>query len=320
MNEQNREADAADDESHRPPAFARPAPPPLKDENDRRDRRAQVSVELLRVAGLEKVDDLETDRRAALADAGPKWEALAVALRTAWTARLSAQAKARGGRGEWAAADRRERFLPLGAGSTGRPPAAAEVRKRPARVPAVAGRVLPWAAGAAGDGQGRRVLRGRRKGMCRRPAVARRLTRNCAGFAGPTGGIPRELARPVLSASPLRWRVSVGHGFRPRYKCQAGESDRPGRVVVVASHAPGPVGPERTLSMTVTMPLTRRLAVALAICFAASAARAEQPTFFLSDGPNKDTAKEVTKNILLRPNEGTPTTPTSPTRRRRTGP
>jgi hypothetical protein len=130
MHEQNREADAADDEARRPPSSARPAPLPLEEEADRRGRRAQASVELLRVAGLEKVDDLEAIRRKALADSGPQWEALAAALRKAWTTSLPTQAQARGDAKQWAAAERRERFLPLGAAPTGRPPAAAEVRKR----------------------------------------------------------------------------------------------------------------------------------------------------------------------------------------------
>jgi hypothetical protein len=130
MNEQNREADAGDAGAHRAPASARPAPLPLEDELDRRDRRAEVSVELLRVAGLDKVDDLDAARRAALADSGPKWEAVASALRAAWGDQLPAQAKMLGDKSDWAAADRRERFLPLGAGATGRQPAAVEVRKR----------------------------------------------------------------------------------------------------------------------------------------------------------------------------------------------
>lgn len=130
MNQQNREADAADAEAHRPPASARPAPQPLEDELDRRDRRAEASGELLRVAGLEKVDELDAARRAALADSGPKWEDLATKLRAAWGTKLPAQAAARGDKKDWPAADRRERFLPLGAGATGRQPAAAEVRKR----------------------------------------------------------------------------------------------------------------------------------------------------------------------------------------------
>jgi hypothetical protein len=55
---------------------------------------------------------------------------LATALRTAWTARLPEQARLLGDKKAWPAADRRERFLALGAGPTGRPPAAAEVRRR----------------------------------------------------------------------------------------------------------------------------------------------------------------------------------------------
>ncbi len=122
--EQVRAADAAEDAAHQPPPTARPAPPPLADEADRRERRAQVSVELLRAAGLEKVDDLEAARQAALADPGPKWDVLAAALRAAWAVRLPEQAKALADRKAWAAADRRERFLP----PADRPPAAVQVR------------------------------------------------------------------------------------------------------------------------------------------------------------------------------------------------
>jgi hypothetical protein len=130
MNEQNRDADQADDDAHRRPASARPAPQRLRDENDRRDRRAQVSIELLRVAGLDKVEVLETQRQAALADTGPKWEALATALRTAWTVRLPEQARLLGDQKTWPAADRRERFLSPGTAPTDRKPAAYEVRRR----------------------------------------------------------------------------------------------------------------------------------------------------------------------------------------------
>jgi hypothetical protein len=68
---------------------------------------------------------------------------------------------------------------------------------------------------------------------------------------------------------------------------------------------PGSVGPERTPSMIAALPFTRRAALTLAACMLCAAAHAQQPTLFLGDGPNKDTAKEV-KNILLRPNAGTP--------------
>ncbi|HEY1379668.1 MAG TPA: hypothetical protein VGF55_22890, partial [Gemmataceae bacterium] len=130
LHEEVRAADAAEDESHQPPAAARPAPAPLADEADRRERRAAVSVGLLRAAGLEKIDDLDATRRAALSERpasgypGPKWDALAAALRAAWTVRLPEQAKVLADRNAWAAADRRERFLPL----ADRPPAALQVR------------------------------------------------------------------------------------------------------------------------------------------------------------------------------------------------
>jgi hypothetical protein len=53
--------------------------------------------------------------------------------------------------------------------------------------------------------------------------------------------------------------------------------------------------------MTLRLPV----AIALAAGLTVSAARAQEPTLFLGDGPTPATAKEV-KNILLRPNAGTP--------------
>src|SRR5438105_2706653 len=53
--------------------------------------------------------------------------------------------------------------------------------------------------------------------------------------------------------------------------------------------------------------MTRRFsfAVALSAGLLTAAARGQEPTLFLGDGPNPATAKEV-KNILLRPNTGAP--------------
>jgi hypothetical protein len=128
LHKQTREADAADNDALRPPGTNRSPDPPLKDESERRERRARVSVELLRVAGLEKVDELDTARRTALADNG-KWETLAAALRLAWTERLPQQAKTRRTKQDWPAADRRERFLLPDSVPAGRP-AAVEVHRR----------------------------------------------------------------------------------------------------------------------------------------------------------------------------------------------
>jgi hypothetical protein len=110
VHKQTRDADAADNDSLRPPGVNRAADPPLKDEQERRDRRARVSVELLRIAGLDKIDELDAARRSALADQA-KWETLAGKLRAAWTDQLPQQAKARRDARDWPAADRRERFL-----------------------------------------------------------------------------------------------------------------------------------------------------------------------------------------------------------------
>jgi hypothetical protein len=107
---QVREADAADDESHRPPAPAKAAELPLQGEAARRERRAKVSVDVLRVAGVNTAD-LDATYRAALADP-PKWADFAAKLRTAWVADLPKEAKVRAEKREWVAADRRERFLP----------------------------------------------------------------------------------------------------------------------------------------------------------------------------------------------------------------
>jgi hypothetical protein len=132
IHKQTREADAADNDALRPPGTNRSPDPPLKDEPDRRERRARVSVELLRVAGLDKVDELDAARRAALADQG-KWEALAAALRLAWSDQLPQQAKARRDKQDWPGADRRERFLPPEKAVAGRS-AAAEVRRADQKV------------------------------------------------------------------------------------------------------------------------------------------------------------------------------------------
>lgn len=51
-------------------------------------------------------------------------------------------------------------------------------------------------------------------------------------------------------------------------------------------------------------PFVRR-AVLLAACLLPAAARGQDLSFYLGDGPNKDTAKPVA-NVLLRPNTGTP--------------
>ncbi len=128
VHKQTREADAADNDALRPPGTNRSPDPPLKDEPERRERRANVSIELLRVAGMERVNALEVARRAALTDAG-KWEALAAALRLAWSDRLPQQAKAQRDKKDWAAADRRERFLLPDSLPAGRS-AAVEIRRR----------------------------------------------------------------------------------------------------------------------------------------------------------------------------------------------
>src|SRR5262245_36953403 len=58
--------------------------------------------------------------------------------------------------------------------------------------------------------------------------------------------------------------------------------------------------------MTAALPLSRRMALALAVGLLTTAARAQDvPTFFLGDSPNKDTAKEQ-KNIVMRPNVDNP--------------
>jgi hypothetical protein len=128
IHKQTREADAADNDALRPPGTNRSADPPLKEEPERRERRARVSVELLRVAGLEKTDDLDAARRGALADAG-KWESLAATLRLAWSDQLPRRAKALRDKQDWPGADRRERFLLPDQAAPGRS-AALEVRRR----------------------------------------------------------------------------------------------------------------------------------------------------------------------------------------------
>jgi hypothetical protein len=129
LHEQTREADIADDDTRRPPGPGRTPEPPLKDEFERprRDRRAEFSIALLRVAGLEKAKDLDAARKKA-ADTPAAWEKLGDELRKAWSDGLKDDAKARRAKGDWPAADRRERFLTPEQVPANRP-AAAEVRQ-----------------------------------------------------------------------------------------------------------------------------------------------------------------------------------------------
>jgi hypothetical protein len=128
IHQQTRDADAADNDALRPPGTNRSPDPPLQNEKDRRERRSQLSIALLGVAGLSSVDSLATKRRVALGDE-KKWEGLAADLRSAWDNQLSELTKARRDKQDWVAADRRERFLPLEHAPTGRP-AAVEVRRQ----------------------------------------------------------------------------------------------------------------------------------------------------------------------------------------------
>jgi len=128
IHKQTRDADIAADDALRPPGANRSPEPPLKDEAKRRERRAQVSIGLLRVAGLENVAELDKRWKAALAD--PKqWDRLAADCRTAWTESLPRQAKISRDKQDWSTADRRERFLGPDQVSSGRP-AAVEIRRR----------------------------------------------------------------------------------------------------------------------------------------------------------------------------------------------
>jgi hypothetical protein len=127
IHKQTRDADAADNDALRPPGANRSPDPPLQDEKERRERRSQLSIALLGVAGLDNIEALASARRAALGDA-TKWEPLASSIRAAWAIRLAEQAGARRVKQEWPAADRRERFLPLERAPAGRP-AAVEVRR-----------------------------------------------------------------------------------------------------------------------------------------------------------------------------------------------
>jgi hypothetical protein len=126
LHKQTREADAVDNDALRPAGSNRSPDPPLNGEADRRDRRASVSIELLRVAGFDHADALDEARRNSRNEPA-KWQKLADDLRAAWTAQLPQRAKAKRDGREWAAADRLERFLQSApAGAT----AAVEVRRR----------------------------------------------------------------------------------------------------------------------------------------------------------------------------------------------
>lgn len=122
LREETLRSDEADDEAPR----LTPAPLPAAADDaepGRAARRARVSVDLLRLLGVEGADRLAADRLSAGATA-TDWSELAAELRTAWVSRRPVQYQAQVAKRQWAAAGRLSRGPALEGVSLGGEPGA----------------------------------------------------------------------------------------------------------------------------------------------------------------------------------------------------